>query len=521
MNTRTAIAAVCLAAAPIATLAEWPTTPDESITVGPAPGTFFGPRQTLAVTPGSTWIAWQDSICGGFDDGAVRLSRLSFDGTLTSEAGTAIQPDNTCGFVTPPLVAALAGESAVAVTRSLSDLSTLPLNRYDADGAPAWSPGFLTLEPAAIQQLITLPSGDLLVASVRFGTIQLDRLAPDGSPVWPEPTLYPSPSGANFEIRALIPDGQAGFYLVWDAPLSYTRQAYIQRFDAQGQPRWEVPVVPMQRAPEPGISRHTAPTAVATTGGRLVYIWTRGFESGTTPAPIRYQIINPDGSLKLPIEGARLTDSPERQFDPIAVRNAETGEIDIVFRAGLFEEQSVRAQRLDADGNRLWDDQGIVVAPIVVSSSFDAAHLRGELHAVTVGPGGPDSVTLEARQIADTQAVRGPWPVARTAAAFSIVVAEDPAGMVVTWQQAGPSGTSTPQDTLNATRVNPAGRLGAPPCNRADLTAPYYILDLADVQAFIPAFLTDAPEADLADPSGVFDLGDVQAFVDAFAAGCS
>ncbi|USO00172.1 MAG: hypothetical protein H6810_05780 [Phycisphaeraceae bacterium] len=46
------------------------------------------------------------------------------------------------------------------------------------------------------------------------------------------------------------------------------------------------------------------------------------------------------------------------------------------------------------------------------------------------------------------------------------------------------------------------------------------ILDLADVQGFISAFLAHDPPADLAPPFGVYDLADLQAFIASFAAGC-
>lgn len=64
---------------------------------------------------------------------------------------------------------------------------------------------------------------------------------------------------------------------------------------------------------------------------------------------------------------------------------------------------------------------------------------------------------------------------------------------------------------------------GNPPacgCNAADLAPPYGVLDLADIQAFVTAFLAQDPAADIAPPFGVFDLADVQAFVTAFTGGC-
>ncbi len=54
----------------------------------------------------------------------------------------------------------------------------------------------------------------------------------------------------------------------------------------------------------------------------------------------------------------------------------------------------------------------------------------------------------------------------------------------------------------------------------ADLAAPFDILDLADIGAFINAFLSMDPVADVATPLGVWDLADVGQFVESFQAGC-
>ncbi len=63
------------------------------------------------------------------------------------------------------------------------------------------------------------------------------------------------------------------------------------------------------------------------------------------------------------------------------------------------------------------------------------------------------------------------------------------------------------------------GAAAVGPCNAADLAAPFGLLDLADVVAFVTAFTGMDPLADL-NPDGLFDLADVIAFVTAFNAGC-
>jgi cytochrome c peroxidase len=54
----------------------------------------------------------------------------------------------------------------------------------------------------------------------------------------------------------------------------------------------------------------------------------------------------------------------------------------------------------------------------------------------------------------------------------------------------------------------------------ADLAEPFGVLDLADISAFVGAFVGGEPAADLAEPIGVLDLSDIQAFVSSFTAGC-
>jgi hypothetical protein len=67
--------------------------------------------------------------------------------------------------------------------------------------------------------------------------------------------------------------------------------------------------------------------------------------------------------------------------------------------------------------------------------------------------------------------------------------------------------------------VRAVGCAPTPGCNEADLAAPFGVLDLGDLQAFVGAFTSGDPLADLTGDS-VLDLADLQAFVGAFLAGC-
>jgi hypothetical protein len=52
-----------------------------------------------------------------------------------------------------------------------------------------------------------------------------------------------------------------------------------------------------------------------------------------------------------------------------------------------------------------------------------------------------------------------------------------------------------------------------------DGAEPFGVLDLADINVFVSAFLANTPEADLV-PDGIYDLADINAFVAGFMGGC-
>ena len=59
-----------------------------------------------------------------------------------------------------------------------------------------------------------------------------------------------------------------------------------------------------------------------------------------------------------------------------------------------------------------------------------------------------------------------------------------------------------------------------PRCNPADVALPLGIVDLADADAYIAAFLSVVNGADLAPQGGIIDLDDIDAFIAAFLTGC-
>ncbi len=150
--------------------------------------------------------------------------------------------------------------------------------------------------------------------------------------------------------------------------------------------------------------------------------------------------------------------------------------------------------------------------------AFESVLATGGDHFTCLYRGGFDD-TQPLANLADYGLGNGfsPFDVPRGTSRFSQLLFAGETYVWVTSQWSAFSPTADFSNTITGPgAVQPAG--GA--CNAADIAAPFGVLDLADVQAFIAAFTSGGSAADIAEPFGVLDLGDVQAFIAAFAAGC-
>ncbi len=490
-------------------IAQWSSDPATPLRVGYAGVTFSERHNIVGANDGAVWAAWQDNICVG----AVRLQRVSLRGMLLSPDGLLAQEDPTCGFHLPPVLVTTNGSTIVS--RARVGLDSYPVQSFDAGGALTWPSGFMTSEVFTLGGAARLASDDVMIVSHAQSTIRADRVDPQGAPVWASPAIFDNLSGSNMRVFAVVPEPGGGAYIFWDAsPFPYTRLIRVQRLDADGLPAWEAPIRLNGSPPDITSSRHTDPVAVADGQGGAVLMFTEGFETGFTPAPLRMQRIAPDGSLAFPLEGHVVSLGADRQFDPIVEPDDATGDLIVSWRNGLLDDQTINAQRISLGGDRLWGDAGVAIHPIErFGSSFDAVWRDGRLSVVIGGEGGAVMRRVDGAGKLDPVALQ--LSSAEQVSDVRSVASGD--GIVVIWYRDRPGDDD---DAIVAQRVNPSGRLGDPACNAGDLASPFGSLDFSDVVAFLSAFASMDPLADLAPPAGTLDFSDVVAFLGAFAGGC-
>ncbi len=486
--------------------ADWPTDAAEPLFIGTAPGPGIE-RHTLTVTADdAVWVAWQDGYC----ESDFRIQRLDHLGASFTSGGMIIQPDPTCGFVNAPALVASGNEAVVA--RAFADLAASALLRFDHTGLPTWGSGLLVPLPVQLADLLTLPNQDIIEFYTLSNNIYADRINPAGKQVWSESKIYNNAFGSNFRFIDAVPDADGGAFMFWDAPTAYRRSTRVARIDGEGTMLFG-PISPMKTGEILGASRHTDPVAVADGVGGAYFIWTLGREDGFTTAPVLLQRIAPDGLLAHDLAGLRISLGTERQFDPQAVLDPATGDLMVLWRDDVLSDQTLRVQRLSAEGDRMWGDEGILIAPLDPIYSHYAPVLWNDQLAIAVsGPSGVSICRVNADGTIDPEV----WPISPVGPTRAIRMVESGTSLVVVWHSAEPGF----DNFLYAQRINANGRLGNPACNSADFAAPFGHLDFFDVAQFLAAFAGGDEQADLI-ADGEHDFFDVAAYLSAFADGCA
>ncbi|MDF1869186.1 MAG: GC-type dockerin domain-anchored protein [Phycisphaerales bacterium] len=479
----------------------WPDDAGTPLVVGVMENAF-GERQSSVVTDdGAVWYAWQDSLCVG----SVRAQRVGFDGSLLSVDGVVVQDDPTCAFHVPPALLAI-GDGVVA-TRALSSVRDFPLQMYSDDGSPQWGTGFAVESADTLGALGKLTSGDVLVVRRGFGEIYADRLSITGEPVWDERSVIVDGVSANMRILGAIPISDGGAYVFWDSHIAYTKLVYAVRVNADGSTAWDSFTHMVSHAADVESSRHSDPVVVSDGSDGAVLVFAKGFETGTTPAPLLLQRVDPEGKLVFPIDGVRVSLGSARQFYPNVQTDPATGDLFIVWMDGQMGNSTVRAQRMTADGVRLWGNEGIEVSGFDSTfGSFDAVWLGNQISVVV---GGNGLVEMHRFDVMGNVAT-DPVEVGTTGITEYVRAEASGDGVVVSWQA---------DQSIVAQRVNPDGRIGNAACSTGDLVSPFGSLNFLDVSAFLSAFAAQDFAVDF-ESDGSLNFLDVSAFLSIFSAGC-
>lgn len=200
--------------------------------------------------------------------------------------------------------------------------------------------------------------------------IRLTKLNGDGEMVWDPRTL--NKGGREYSMRgrehAMLADGNGGVIIAFtdargealdtrDRGFFYPPDLYIQRFDETGRPLWGAEDVPLRVDAEQLLD-----LAMATDGaGGAVVVW------GESTEAIYAQRVDASGQKLWGTDGIPVTETGKWVYKPCLAKDGAGGAFIVWLEEGSKSDYLLHGQYLNAQGQPLWQENGIPLVPVSCS----------------------------------------------------------------------------------------------------------------------------------------------------------
>lgn len=236
----------------------------------------------------------------------------------------------------------------------------------DSTGEEVWGSGALVAEEVGELTAIEDGQGGIMTTFVRQGGIAnrdvyAQRLSADGELLWPEGApaqdgVLISDSPYDEQHCQIISDGATGAFVLWKQNRSGSYALIVQRMDASGNPMWS----------EGGIRVYWGPMtfeqAMAPDGeGGVIIVWDD--DRGET-RDIYAQRVSAQGNLVWIENGIPVCIAPASQVGVKAIPDGDGGAIAVWHNfGGDALDYLIAGQRISPAGTLLWPEDGIPLAP--------------------------------------------------------------------------------------------------------------------------------------------------------------
>ncbi len=200
---------------------------------------------------GTTWLAWYSEASP--NEYSIRLQRMDTAGAkrLGADGVQASAVDSDSWVMDYSLLAAGNGDAVLAYSNT-SDF-IVRVQRFDAQGAPLWGAGGKSLTTSAVRSYAPSAAmcedGTVAMAwqfeSDSADGVALQRVDASGAGAWLTPKTISASSGKSaMQSPQIVPSEDADFIMVWteNSGIDTLEDAFVQRFNAQGNPVWSANV---------------------------------------------------------------------------------------------------------------------------------------------------------------------------------------------------------------------------------------------------------------------------------------
>lgn len=189
-----------------------------------------------------------------------------------------------------------------------------------------------------------------------YANLFAQKLDDTGKHLWEEEGVAVAPAEGNQNMAVIIGDGKGGMIVAWQDYRSGNADVYAQRIDAQGLPQWEEKGVPVCKA----AAGQLAPEIISDGAGGAIITWYD--YRGAAGEDVYAQRIDAEGKAVWQKDGMPVCLAAGTQWYPKIVSDRAGGAI-IVWTDGRTSsaDNSIYAQIISADGQALWEKDGIAV----------------------------------------------------------------------------------------------------------------------------------------------------------------
>ncbi|MDD5703351.1 MAG: hypothetical protein PHU23_15050, partial [Dehalococcoidales bacterium] len=325
---------------------------------------------------GGTILLWQDR------NEQVYAQRINAEGIgLWGETGTFIGKIQFA-YMGMPLAGDGAGGAIVAWQYAPNRKGILA-QRLSPDGKILWAEGGVAVTSRTNEterpQLIIDGKGNFIVTWVDVSWSEgfqkkayLQKLDADGSRLWGEQGILVDDSPAMQSDPKLTADGSGGCIVAWLKTQSSnigTSSVFVQRINADGQLQWQEGGVPVSNDSQISTSPELGLVYVTGDGkGGSTVIWVAGRYTGggSHKRQVYAQKLNPEGHRLWAKDGIKVyQNAPFQAIGYSNVTKGGSGEFLISSRvsggSSISSTDSVYAQKISAEGSRLWRESGMAI----------------------------------------------------------------------------------------------------------------------------------------------------------------
>lgn len=390
----------------LSALAQWPTDSNLNLLICDHTGEQALPK-TAALSEGGCYIAWQDLSSGNYD---IYLQRLNSDGVpqWANPCGILISDHPQDTWLTDWDIAADVSDNCILAINDIRNGSDRDITVYSigpqqeflwgADGiALSNNDGF---EPDP--QIEPMSNGDIVFAWQEETSMHLRRLTAQGVDVFNPPTItFTQANGVSIPRLAAADSGAVILSYLAQQGTQFTspRHLYLRKYAQDGTPLWNPNGVPIMT--QNGIGIQMRPDVLYDGSGGAFSYW---YDARGNVHHCYVQHVNAAGNVEWITDGVQVDLSAnELQMSPSAIR-VPAGVAIFYQTANTNQSQGgLDAQLLDVNGARLWNANGLTIAPLSPEPCFNVrAFLQDESYTVfysQYAPGSQINTLLRASQL--------------------------------------------------------------------------------------------------------------------------